>query len=220
MTSPITFLHTAPAHVATFERLLAELAPDVPAQHIVDEQLLADARAAGITAELAERVAGRIGAARTDGAALLVCTCSTIGGCAEGAAAGIAVLRIDRPMAERAVALGRRIVLAAALASTLAPTRSLLRDAAARAGREVELIELLCGEAWPHFERGDLPAYYAEIARQLRAAPPADAIVLAQASMAGAAELCADLPTPILSSPRLGLEAALELYRAQERRIA
>ena len=34
-------------------------------------------------------------------------------------------------------------------------------------------------------------------------------IVLAQASMAGAAALCPDLAIPILSSPRLGLEAAL-----------
>lgn len=219
MTRSITFLHTAPAHVATFERLLAELAPGVPARHLVDEQLLADARAAGITAELAGRVAGTIDAARADGAALLVCTCSTIGGCAERAGQGLPVLRIDRPMAERAVALGRQIVLAAALASTLAPTRALLQDAAAQAGREIELIELLCAEAWPHFERGDLPTYHAAIARQLRGAPPADAIVLAQASMAGAAELCADLPAPILSSPRLGLEAALALYRAQEQRI-
>lgn len=212
----ITFLHTAPAHIATFERLMAELAPGVPARHIVDEQLLAQARAAGITPELAEQVASSVDAARADGAALLVCTCSTIGGCAERAGRAVPVLRIDRPMAERAVSLGRRIVVAAALASTLAPTCELLSEAAAQAGQESELVELLCDEAWPHFERGDLPAYHAAIARRLRAAPPADALVLAQASMAGAAELCADLPTPILSSPRLGVEAALALYRAQE----
>jgi hypothetical protein len=32
--------------------------------------------------------------------------------------------------------------------------------------------------------------------------------------MAGAAALCADLPIAILSSPRLGLEAAIQIYRA------
>lgn len=218
MTRPITFLHTSPAHIATFDRLLAELAPGLTARHVVHEQLLADARASGITAGLAARVAAQIDAAQAEGAALLICTCSTIGGCAEQAARGLPVLRIDRPMAERAVALGGRVIVAAALASTLAPTRLLLQDAAARAGAAVELIELLCAEAWPHFERGDLPAYHAAIAAELRAAPAADVIVLAQASMAGAAALCADLPTPILSSPRLGLEAALAIYRAQEQR--
>jgi hypothetical protein len=41
-----------------------------------------------------------------------------------------------------------------------------------------------------------------------------DVVVLAQASMAGAAPLCAGLPLPVLSSPSLGLEAALAAYRA------
>ncbi len=40
-----------------------------------------------------------------------------------------------------------------------------------------------------------------------------DVIVLAQASMAPAAQLCSDLSVPVLSSPRLGAEAAIEAYR-------
>ncbi len=57
--------------------------------------------------------------------------------------------------------------------------------------------------------------YWAEIAAALhRDAPAGDVIVLAQASMAGAAALCEDMAVPILSSPRLGLEAALRAYRA------
>jgi hypothetical protein len=35
-----------------------------------------------------------------------------------------------------------------------------------------------------------------------------DLVVLAQASMAAAAAKCADLALPILSSPRMGVEAA------------
>jgi len=41
-----------------------------------------------------------------------------------------------------------------------------------------------------------------------------DVIVLAQASMAAAEPFCADLPCPVLSSPRLGLLAAINAYRA------
>jgi hypothetical protein len=39
-----------------------------------------------------------------------------------------------------------------------------------------------------------------------------DVIVLAQASMAGAVALCEQVAVPILSSPRLGVEAAVQAY--------
>jgi hypothetical protein len=218
MPRTLTFLHTSPVHVATFERLLAELAPDVPATHVVDETLLDDARAHGLTPELAGRVAAAVAEARDRGAGVVLCSCSTIGALAEqvGAAAGAPVLRVDRAMAERAVELGQHIVVAAALESTLAPTRELLLDAAARAGKSVAIVEVLCEGAWQHFEQGDFAAYHQAIAGRLHGADArGDAIVLAQASMAGAAPLCADLGIPVLSSPRLGLEAALEAFRAR-----
>jgi hypothetical protein len=125
------------------------------------------------------------------------------------------VLRVDRAMAERAIALGPRILVAAALASTLGPTRALLLDAAERAGKTVRINELLCDSAWTHFEQGDHAGYLAAIAKCLHSAAGAvDVIVLAQASMADAAALCIDLNIPILSSPRLGLEAAIRAYYA------
>ena len=204
-------------NIATFDRLLAEIDPTIPVKHLVDESLLRDARAAGITGELAQRINQTILDAMADDAALVVCTCSTIGGCAEQANQGTArpVIRVDRAMAERAVEIGERIIVAAALESTLAPTRELIQEVANQQGREVSIHEVLCADAWPHFEQGDLESYYAAIAASLhQSAPAGDVIVLAQASMAGAAALCADLSMPILSSPRLGLEAALKAYRA------
>ena len=101
------------------------MAPHVVARHIVDEELLAEARRTGITEALALRVRDVVLAAACEPGALVVCTCSTIGGCAERAnedRPGVA-MRIDRPMAERAVVLGPRILIAAALESTLDPTR-------------------------------------------------------------------------------------------------
>src|SRR5215213_5978869 len=199
MGKTLAFLHTSPVHIATFDRLLAEINPSVTARHIVDESLLDEARAAGeITPALERRIAAALRNASAPDDAVVLCTCSTIGGSAEaaGARAGRVVLRVDRPMAERAVALGERILVAAALASTLAPTRALILDAANAAGKQIELRDLLCESAWALFERGDV-------------------IVLAQASMAAAAPLCEDLSIPILSSPRLGLEAALAACYAQ-----
>ncbi len=176
-------------------------------------------RGHGITLEIAQRVEALVQQAFDDGAALVVCTCSTLGGCAETIGQpGMPVLRVDRAMAERAAALGTRIVLVASLRSTMEPTRALLQDAAQRAGKEISIVDVVCDQAWPRFEQGDHAGYIEEIAACLRAAATrGDVIVLAQASMAQAAARCADLPVPILSSPRLGLEAAVQVFRALAR---
>ena len=151
---------------------------------------------------------------------LVVCTCSTLGGCAERAnedRPGVA-MRIDWPMAERAVLLGQRILIAATLESTLEPTHSLVEDAARSAGREIRTRALLCDGAWAHFERGDAEGYHRAIAQALRQGvrdTDTDVVVLAQASMAPAAALCAHLSAPVLSSPRLGIAQALARYRSR-----
>lgn len=209
----ITFLHTSPLHVATFEELVTELAPGTLTVHIVKEALLAEARVQGITAAVAAQVVAAIEAgARQD--TVILCTCSTIGACAESVIlpTGQPVLRVDRAMAERAVAVGGRITVAAALESTLRPTRQLLEEVAAAAGKAVVITDCFCVGAWEKFEAGDLPGYHHAIAAALQAIEDAgDVIVLAQASMAPAALLCPDIKVPILSSPRLGVEKALKL---------
>jgi predicted nucleic acid-binding Zn ribbon protein len=147
---------------------------------------------------------------------VILCTCSTLGAAAEtfDGAFGARVLRIDRPLARAVVAQGSRIAVVAALASTLEPTRALLEDEAARAGKRVRVKLSVCEGAWDHFERGDEAAYLRAVARHAEGvAEQAEVIVLAQASMAGAGAFIRS-DKPVLSSPRLGLRAALELLAA------
>ncbi len=217
MQPTLIFLHTAAANVDTFDTLAKELAPAIPRRHVVDESLLQEALQLGeISPQLAKRVSDTIVEAAEGGARVLLCTCSTIGGCAEDVnqLTDSTVIRVDRPMAEKAVAMGSRIIVVATAASTIAPTRALILDEAHKANKQVDIVELFCESAWPKFEQGDLAGYNQEIADCLRqAATDAEVIVLAQASMAGAAKLLPDFPVPILSSPRLGLEAAISAYQ-------
>jgi len=172
-------------------------------QHVVDESLLADVRergydAARLLAGLHELAAGV--------PTVIVCTCSTLSTHAERLAGkvGAPVLRIDRPLAERAVAGGGRVAVVAAVASTLAPTRELFEQCATAAGTGTGavVVDAPCLAAWPLFERGDLAGFYDHIARHVRAvAADADVVVLAQASMAPAAMLLDDLAIPVLASP-------------------
>ncbi|MEV0459868.1 hypothetical protein AB0H89_32355, partial [Catellatospora methionotrophica] len=77
-------------------------------------------------------------------------------------------------------------------------------------GRSVTVsARVICG-AWDRFEAGDLDGYLDRIAAALGEVTDADVIVLAQASMAPAAERNATT-VPVLASPRLGLRAAAAL---------
>src|SRR5262249_12425545 len=124
--APLGFLHTAAVHVATFDALLAETAPETRAIHRVDEALLARARAAGADAPDAVRDVERaMHEVHDAGAPVVVCTCSTIDGAAEATPTSGRFLaqRIDRRMADLATAADGAVLLVAALASTVEPTR-------------------------------------------------------------------------------------------------
>jgi hypothetical protein len=119
-------------------------------------------------------------------------------------------------MADRAVTLGPDVLVLAALATTFGPTRALLEDSARRANMPLRLEERLVEGAWSHFERGDRETYYQVIADALTTDLSGfGAVVLAQASMAPAADRCRNMTVPLLSSPRLGVEAALAVLRTK-----
>lgn len=221
MQAQLVFLHTSPVHVAGFDALMQELAPGIEVHHHVDESLLAAAQQFGATdAAVIQKVEAAMHAASLNRAAtkvnMVVCTCSSIGGIAErmNGRSGLRTARIDRAMADRAVALGPRILLVAALESTLDPTTELLMESARAAGKTIEIITLLPEQAWAYFLQGDRQAYLQAISDAVRSAlldktAGIDVVVLAQASMAAAAEELSDLGIEVLSSPRLGVARAI-----------
>ena len=213
----LTFLHTAESNVAAVGALMSDLAPDIPTRHHLAPDLLAEAVKAGkVTDAVAAGVRERLADAAT-GAAVIVCTCSTIGAVAEAVngTLPVPVQRIDRAMAEAAVAKGSRILIAACVASTVGPTSDLVAKVAQEAGRDVVLRVVLIADAWPKFMAGDVQGYQAAIVERLAAEKgDADVVVLAQASMAGAAPAAERrLGLPVLTSPRLGVTAAIAAWR-------
>jgi Asp/Glu/hydantoin racemase len=215
----VGFLHSAHAHVRTFSDLLAARDDTVQARHLVDTGLLAAARTHGldsVRAALGDRLRRLV----AEGADVVVCTCSTLGPTAKqvGAEMGLRVVRVDRPMAEAAVLAGRRVAVVASLDEALATAMPLLHECADTTGRTVEFVEVRCTDTWQAFEAGDLLTYTTGVADAVRRAvrsldPPVDVVVLAQASMLDAAPLLRDLHVPVLTSPRLAVEAAVELVQ-------
>ncbi|MFI7382386.1 aspartate/glutamate racemase family protein [Streptomyces sp. NPDC049813] len=204
----LALLHTSPAHPPVFDALRDACHPGLALRHVVREDLLVRAGESGPDS-VADEVRALLEAARRDGADAVLCTCSSIGGVAENlaAAVGLPVLRVDRPMAARAVATGPRITVVATVRSTLAPTVALVEEEAARAGHAVDVRTVFVDGAWACFLAGDRDGYLGRVAAAVDSVTDADAIVLAQASMADAADR-ARTALPVLSSPRPGLDAA------------
>jgi hypothetical protein len=152
--STIGFLHTSPVHLATFDGLLHSADSGLRSVAVVDEALLSDAQAYGPDNP---RVIGGIEAALDQleqaGAAVIVCTCSMLGGVAESVGSGrtVPVLRVDRAMAAAAVQLGPQVAVVAAVEGTLAPTRALIETVASELRVPITITLTISEGAWARF---------------------------------------------------------------------
>lgn len=211
-TRRMALVHTVAGLVPRFRELAAELLPDVETFDIVDETLLRDASTEGrVSLDTARRLLAHLAAAERHGADAILVTCSSMGGAVDAARpfAGIPLLRVDQAMAEQAVERGGRIAVLATLWSTLQPTAALIRRTAADAGREVQVRNRLCEGAFEALRAGDTDRHDESVREGLREVLGwADVVVLAQASMARVVDTLTEEErrTPILSSPRLGME--------------
>jgi hypothetical protein len=215
----ILCLHTADIHVGTFGRLYAEMAPGVEVTHAVRADWLAEARRTGLTGSLRAGVSAFLyeGASQHDA---VLCTCSTLGPIADAAqAVAPHIIRIDAPLMQKAATHTGTVLVAFCLESTRAPTLALLEATYARLGKPPRFEMVLSAEAWPFFEREDMEGFARSIAASVRktatAIPDLACIVLAQASMAVAEPLLADLAVPVYSSPRLAVEATLRVIKSR-----
>ena len=213
----LALVHTVAGLVPRFRELASELMPDVETFDIVDETLLRDATTEGrVSLDTARRLLAHLAAAERHGADAILVTCSSMGGAVDAARrfAGVPLLRVDQAMAEQAVARGARIGVLATLSSTLAPTAELIRRTAAEAGRDVEVRDRVCEGAFEALRATDTERHDELVLGGLtQLLGWADVIVLAQASMARVLDRLSEEQrrTPILSSPRLGMERMREL---------
>ncbi len=203
---PLTLLHTAELHRATFDALRDRIAPTARLDHVMRPDFLERAQH-GIDAALGDEIVETIKAAPGP----VICTCTTIGPVAARAGA----IRVDWPMMQAAAQTKGAVLMVYCLDSTRAPSLALLQGAMTAAGHPGPLIPLplpLPG-LWPLFAEGKTADFATALAtatrQQATQMPNLGAIVLAQASMAGAAPLLDDLGVAVLSSPELALRAGL-----------
>jgi len=210
-------IHNSPVLAPIFNEIAARIMPDVRILHFVDESTIKNTIAAGhLQKSTMRQVIRLVGSTFDAGCDVALVTCSSIGRAVEMAADlyDQPVLRVDRPMAEKAVATGRRIGVLATLNTTLKPTADLIRRVAEEQGKQVEILEHVCPGAFEAVMAGDGATHDRIIAEGLTEAMKGmDVIVLAQASMA---RVVASLPeravaAPVLASPELSMERARDV---------
>jgi glutamate racemase len=211
-TSPkIGVIHTSPATVELFGRLLRERIPGASVINLLDDSILPELRDNGNDLSAVEprwRDYARIVSAR--GVDIVLNACSTIGAMGERVQADIPqpIVRVDAAMAAEAVRRGDRIGVLATLATTLGPTSSLIRETAEAVGRTVTVDAELVEGAYPALMAGDQAGHDDLVLAALaRSTAANEVVVLAQASMARAAtRLDGAAAAKILSSPAFAVE--------------
>ncbi|HEU6447686.1 MAG TPA: aspartate/glutamate racemase family protein [Verrucomicrobiae bacterium] len=205
-------IHTSATLVPVFAQLCKEKLPGVETFNIVDDSLVKGIREAGsITPAISRRVADYLKSAESAGADQILVTCSSIGPAVEAGAklVSIPALRVDQPMADKAVATGRKIGVIATLSTTLEPTADLIVRRAQMTEKKIELMSKLVEGAFEALMNGDAATHDAKVASALKElSQSVDVIVLAQASMARVVETLSpgDKCVPILASPGIAVE--------------
>lgn len=212
MKKKLGLIHTSATLVPVFAQLCKDKLPGVETFNIVDDSLVKNIReAGGITPQISERVANYIKSAESSGAGQILVTCSSIGPAVEAGAKLVSVptLRVDQPMADQAVATGKRIGVIATLSTTLEPTADLIQRRAAIAEKKIELTSKLVEGAFEALMAGDGATHDAKVAAALKElSQQVEVIVLAQASMARVVEALKpeDKRVPILASPGIAID--------------
>lgn len=220
MSKTIALLHTSATMIPVFKALTDELVPGAAIFNMVDESLLRDiVRDKGLGEPTAARLIGHVHAAEQAGAQIILVSCSSMGRAVErsrGSCSSI-VLRVDEPMADKAIETGSRIGVIATLPSTLKPTVELIQERAAAKGKRLSIESCLVEGAFEAVISGNGARHDELVKAALKdLVGRVDVVVLAQASMARVVDaMSPDQKTvPILSSPRLAVERIRELLDA------
>lgn len=208
----IYIIHTSLVSHSELMTLFSEIIPEAKVFNIVDDSLLHDVKEnGGINDKIISRMCKYFQAAAENGADLIFNQCSSVGEAADIAKklVSIPVLKVDEAMAEKAVELGRKIGVVATVKSTMKPSCNLVYSKAANIGKKVEVIEYLVDGALDVLMKEKNQEKHNALVRDVvkKAENECDVIVLAQGSMTVLMGDLKGIKKPVLTSPRMGVEA-------------
>ena len=208
----IGFVHTGVPIGMLLKKMMSESMPDIPSFHIVDDSLIQDLLQTGeFTPSILKRLCAQISMAKEAGADIIMVTCSSIAPGVDFARklVDVPVMKIDEPMAEKAVAAADTVGVLATAKTTLVPSVQLIKQVADKKGKPVKVKSKLISEAFDFFLQGDMENHDRLVKEAgVELAQQTDVLVLAQASMSHlVAEIEKASGTPTLTSPQIAVNA-------------
>lgn len=211
----VVLIHTSPVSLNDLKALFKEIIPDVEMVNIIDDSLLNEVKTVGhINSEIISRMCSYVQVAKTLNPDLIFNQCSSVGEAFDIARsqATCKTLKIDEPMAEKAVSLGNKIGVVATVASTVRPSCNLIKKTAKKMNKNVTVNEYLVDGALDILMSGDVDKHNELVIESIRKAEAEnDVVVLAQGSMTAILPLLGQTSKPVLTSPRLAVEKIKEL---------
>jgi aspartate/glutamate racemase len=132
---------------------------------------------------------------------------------------GVPVFQIDKPMMERAIAFGGKVLVVATHGPTVENTLALLRETAEESGRQVSYSGLNVEAAWQELAKGDVESHNRRLAVAIHQHLKSDRIgcvVLAQLSMTAFLlsfpDPVAEFGVPVFTSGECGFEYVREFF--------
>ena len=218
METTVVALHTSAALVERLKKLWEEYAVPARLVNIVDDSLIWEVIDNGSpTVSVKRRMVKYALAAEDLGADYIFNTCSSVGEVADliRETAQIPVIKIDEPMALKAVKNGVKIGVLATLPSTVGPTSGLIQSTADSLKKEIRLVQKVAEGAFPNYMKGKLEEHNNLVRKAaLSLAEEVDLIVLAQGSMSLLEEELKNLTGKlVLSSPVSGVMQFNEILK-------
>lgn len=212
----VVMIHTSPVSLNDLKALCKEIIPDVELVNIIDDSLLEEVKKNnGPTPGIISRMCSYVQCANSLNPDLVFNQCSSVGEVFDIARKQCTAktLKVDEPMAEKAVELGSKIAVVATVKSTMKPSCNLVRTKAKEAGKDVVVDEFLVDGALDILMKEKNQEKHNQLCLEAikKAAEDHDVVVLAQGSMTVLLPYLNDIQKPVLTSPRMAIERVKEM---------
>jgi Asp/Glu/hydantoin racemase len=198
-------------------KLFAKHTKDFEVKNYLDEGLQAlVAREGGVTDKSLSRMFALIGKASLDGAEAVLLTCTVFSPYVErfNTLFSIPVIGVDAAMLDEAAGFNKKTAVLCTFPATMKSSPEMFKRGAEHHGVNPPVDFFLVEDAAQALKKEGKEAHDKIIAEKaLSLEKDYDLIVLAQISMAGAAELLLNCTKPVLTSPESALRACMDLLK-------
>jgi aspartate/glutamate racemase len=208
----VGIIHAALISTKGVQPFIQEIIPEVTVVHVVDDTIQNSNFASQpgiIPKENYYKFATYAHNMELAGVDLILLACSTFNSAVEVTQPMIntPMLQIDRTMMDLAVMHGNKIGLLATVPTTVPASERLLKLAADEAGKEIEIITVLCSKAFEEIKKGNVDLHNELLLKEIELlSESVDAIVMAQVSMSALEPMLTNTKVPVYNSGRTGFQ--------------